>query len=266
MLTDFNSGAFTARIDRLKSINILHNSVRVGAALYPNVAMQDVLAALAPKLTRKQVEAPQRQGLGQPVGQPNDKISVEYLYPRWQQMLKPGDILVAETGTSSMGLGFAHMPKDATFHNQTLWGSIGWATPAAFGAALAAPQRRTILITGEGSHQLTAQEVSQFHRFGLKPIIFLLNNDGYLIERVLCKNGETYYNDLAPWRYHQLPAALGCEGWFTARVTTCGELDEAIRQAEVGGTGAYIEVVTDRYAASPLAQKLHESVATLYNA
>jgi len=266
MLTDFNSGAFTARIDRLKSINILHNSVRVGAALYPHVAMQDVLAALAPKLTRKQVEAPQRQGLGQPVGQPNDKISVEYLYPRWQQMLKPGDILVAETGTSSMGMGFAHMPKDATFHNQTLWGSIGWATPAAFGAALAAPQRRTILITGEGSHQLTAQEVSQFHRFGLKPIIFLLNNDGYLIERVLCKNGETYYNDLAQWRYHKLPDALGCEGWFTARVTTCGELDEAIRQAEGGGTGAYIEVVTDRYAASPLAQKLHESIATLYNA
>jgi len=118
---------------------------------------------------------------------------VEYLYPRWQQMLKPGDILVAETGTSSMGVAFAQMPKGATFDNQTLWGAIGWATPAAFGAALAAPQRRTILITGEGSHQLTAQEVSQFHRFGLKPIIFLLNNDGYLIERVLCKNGETYY-------------------------------------------------------------------------
>ena len=58
MLTDFNSGAFTARIDRLKSINILHNSVRVGAALYPNIEMKDVLAALARKLTRKQVQGP----------------------------------------------------------------------------------------------------------------------------------------------------------------------------------------------------------------
>src|SRR5262249_12745459 len=228
MLTDFNSGAFTARIDRLKSINILHNSVRVGAALYPNVEMKDVLSALAPKLTRKQVQAPKRHGLGQPEGQSKDKITVEYLYPRWEQMLKPGDILVAETGTSSMGLGFAQMPKNATFHNQTLWGSIGWATPAAFGAALAAPDRRTILVSGEGSHQLTAQEVSQFHRFGLKPIIFLLNNDGYLIERVLCKDRDTYYNDLAQWHYHKLPEALGCDGWFTARVTTCGEFDEAI--------------------------------------
>jgi indolepyruvate decarboxylase len=264
MLTDFNSGAFTARIDRLKSINILHNSVRVGAALYPNVEMKDVLAALARKLTRKQAQVPQRHGLGQPVGQPNDKISVQYLYPRWEQMLKPGDILVAETGTTSMGLGFAQMPKDATFHNQTLWGSIGWATPAAFGAALASPDRRTILVTGEGSHQLTAQEVSQFHRFGLKPIIYVLNNDGYLIERVLCKDGDTYYNDLAQWRYHRLPEALGCEGWFTARVTTCGELDGAIKRAETCGTGAYIEVVADKYAASPLAQRLHEPIETLY--
>jgi indolepyruvate decarboxylase len=47
-------------------------------------------------------------------------------------------------------------------------------------------------------------------------------------------------------------------------VTTCGELDEAIKTAEARGTGAYIEVVTDKYAAAPLAQKFHESVETLY--
>ena len=179
-------------------------------------------------------------------------------------MLREGDILIAETGTSSMGMGFADMPKGSTFHNQTLWGSIGWATPASFGAALAAPDRRVILITGEGSHQLTVQEISQFHRFRLKPIIFVLNNDGYLIERLLCKNPEMYYNDLAKWQYHKLPEGFGCEGWLSLRVATCGELDEAIRRAESCGTAAYIEVVTDRYAAPALSQKLHESVATLY--
>jgi indolepyruvate decarboxylase len=113
---------------------------------------------------------------------------------------------------------------------------------------------------------LTAQEVSQFHRFGLKPIIFVLNNDGYLIERLLAKDPESYYNDLAQWHYHKLPEALGCDGWFTARVTTCGELDEAIKTAEARGTGVYIEVVTDKYAASPLAKKYHESIETLYAA
>jgi len=264
MLTDINSGAFTAQIDRSKSINIMHNSVRVGFAIYNDVEMKDVLVALAKKLPRKNVQAPKVNGLGEPVGEPGDKITVEYLYPRWQQMLKPDDILIAETGTSSIGLGCAEMPKGSTFQQQALWGAIGWATPAAFGAALSAPNRRTILITGEGAHQLTAQEVSQFHRFGLKPIIFVLNNNGYLIERMLCKDPDIYYNDIVQWHYQKLPEALGCDGWFTIRVTTCGELDEAIKKAEACGTGAYIEVVTDKYAAPPLAQKLHESVATLY--
>jgi indolepyruvate decarboxylase len=163
-----------------------------------------------------------------------------------------------------MGLGFALMPKGATFHNQTLWGSIGWATPAAVGAAVAAPDRRVVLVTGEGSHQLTAQEVGLFGRLGLKPVIFVLNNNGYLIERLLCKDPEIAYNDVARWRYAELPHALGCDGWFTARVTTCEEFDQALQQAGKTDSGAYIEVVTDTYAVSPLAQKLHESVKSLY--
>jgi indolepyruvate decarboxylase len=264
MLTDFNSGAFTAKIERARSINIMHDRVRVGSAVYPNVRMKDVLTALSRKLPQKQVKGPAAQRRETPKAKPDDKITWDYLLPRWQQMLKPDDILMAETGNASMGLGFATMPKGSTFQNQTLWGSIGWATPAAFGAALAAPSRRTILVTGEGSHQLTAQEIGQFHRFGLKPLVFVINNNGYLIERVLCKDGDTYYNDLAQWHYHKLPEALGCDGWFTARTTTCGEFDEAIGRAEKGGTGAYIEVVTDKYAASALAQKLHDSIATLY--
>jgi indolepyruvate decarboxylase len=163
-----------------------------------------------------------------------------------------------------MGLGFAEMPAGASFHNQTLWGSIGWATPAAFGVAVAAPNRRVVLVTGDGSHQLTAQEVSQFGRLGLRPVIFVLNNSGYLIERLLCKDPAIAYNDIASWRYTELPHALGCDGWFTARVTTCGELDQALAAAGNAGTGAYVEVVTDAYAASPLALKLHESFRRLY--
>jgi TPP-dependent 2-oxoacid decarboxylase len=87
------------------------------------------------------------------------------------------------------------------------------------------------LVTGEGSHQLTAQEISQFGRRGLKPIVFVLNNSGYMIERLLCKNPDSAYNDLALWHYSELPRALGCDGWFTARVTTCGEFDQAFRFA-----------------------------------
>ncbi|KAF8938788.1 hypothetical protein BGZ58_000165 [Dissophora ornata] len=266
ILTDFNSGGFTAEIDRSKSVNIMNNKVRVGLAFYNNVSMKDVLVELAKHIPRyKNVQGPKASDLGNPKGDPDSKIKSCYMYPRWQQMLKPNDIVIAETGTASMGLAFARMPKGSAFHNQTLWGSIGWATPAAFGASMAAPNRRTILITGEGSHQLTAQEVGQFYRFGLKPIIFVLNNDGYLLERLLCSQPEAEYNNLAKWNYSKLPEALGCHGWFSTRVTTCAELDEAIKAAESCGTGAYIEVVTDRYEASPLSKRLHDSTKTLYS-
>jgi indolepyruvate decarboxylase len=265
MMTDINTGAFTARLEPEKTIDIRHHRTHVGSKVYPNVEMKDVLAELTRRVTKRSAKSPiQPVSLGTVGGSGSDLITVEALYPRWANFLKPNDILFAETGTSSMGLAFALMPEGATFHNQTLWGAIGWATPAAFGAAVAAPNHRLVLVTGEGSHQLTVQEISQFGRRGLKPIVFVLNNSGYLIERLLCKNPAIAYNDVASWRYSEIPHALGCDGWFTARVTTCGEFDQALKAAGRGDTAAYIEVVTDPYAASPLSMKLHESVKTLY--
>ncbi len=265
MLSDFNSGAFTARLDPTKIINILHHRTRVAGKTYPSVEIGDILPALAQRLSKRHPwKKPQVSSVGELTGQGTDPITAAALYPRWAAFLRPNDILVAETGTASMGLGFAQMPAGASFHNQTLWGSIGWATPAAFGVAVAAPTRRVMLLTGDGSHQLTAQEICQFGRLGLRPVIFVLNNSGYLIERLLCKDPAIAYNDIAPWRYTELPRALGCDGWFTARATTCGELDQALEMAEHAGAAAYIEVVTDAYAASPLALKLHESLRSLY--
>ncbi|MFY9794286.1 MAG: thiamine pyrophosphate-binding protein [Candidatus Nitrosopolaris sp.] len=261
MMTDFSTGGFTAHLDPEKTINIRHHLTQVGSKVYPNVEMKDVLTELTRRVKKRSEESPIKPvSLGAKVGSGSDPITVEALYPRWANFLKPNDILVAETGTSALGLAFALLPKGVTFHNQTLWGSIGWAIPAAFGAAVAAPDRRLVLVTGEGSHQLTAQEISQFGRRGLKPIVFVLNNSGYLIERLICRNPAIAYNDLAPWRYSEIPHALGCDGWFTARVTTCGEFDQALKAAEQDGTAAYIEVVTDKYAAPPVAKKMHESL------
>ena len=266
LLTDLNSGAFTAKLDLERTISIVHHRVRVGSKVYSNVEMGDIFAILAQRLAKRSDWGANicPSSLGAPKGTGEDSITADALYPRWADFLKPGDILVAETGTASMGLGFARMPAGASFHNQTLWGSIGWATPAAFGAALAAPHRRVVLVTGDGAHQFTAQEISQFGRRGLRPIIFVLNNSGYLIERLLCKDPAIAYNDISQWHYAELPNALGCSNWFTARVDTCGKLDEALDQATHAKSGAYIEVVTDAYAASPLALKLHENMQTLY--
>ena len=262
--SDLNTGAFTANIDQAKMISVRHHFLRVGRAIFPNIEMRDALVSLAGKVGKKKVPAPRVHGLGEPQGAPGDKITPDYLYPRWERFFRPGDLIIAETGTVSMGLAFALMPKGSAFLNQTLWSSIGWGTPAALGAALASPKQRTILITGEGAHQMTVQEIGQFCRYDVKPIIFCLNNQGYLIERLLCQKPLASYNDLASWNYQQLPGVMGCSDWFCARVATNAELDAAMEKAAVCGTGAYIEVMTDMMAASPMAQKLHESIQTLY--
>ena len=199
MQTDFNTGAFTASLDAARTIDVGLHRTAVGSTVFNNVEMADLLRELAGRDVKPQARDGIRPGsLGAATGSGADPISAEGLYARWAEFVRPDDIVIAETGTSSMGLAFAQLPRGARFYNQTLWGAIGWATPAALGAAVAAPDRRVLLITGEGSHQLTAQEICQFHRLGLRPIIFVLNNSGYLIERLLCADPDIAYNDVAP--------------------------------------------------------------------
>ena len=160
--------------------------------------------------------------------------------------MRPGDRIVIENGTSMSGLGPVTLPDGAEIYCQALWGSIGWATGATLGVAMADRSRRTVLFTGDGSHQLTALDVGTMGRNKLKPVIFVLNNQGYAIERALEYNPDWEYNDLAQWNYHTLPAALGCDDWFTAKVTTLGELDRALETASKGDRACYIEVVGGR--------------------
>ena len=266
MMTDGNTAGHTVRLDPAKTITIGHHRTTVGPVVYRNVEIADILAQLSGRITNsRQRPAIAPETLGPIVNGGDDPITAEALYPRWANFFRPDDVIMTDTGTSSLGLAFAQLPHGAQFHNQTLWASIGWATPAAFGAAVGAPDRRLILITGEGSHQMTAQEISQFGRRGLRPIVFVLNNSGYLSERLLCKDMALTYNDIAAWNYAELPHALGCRGWITARVSTCGEFDDALKTAGQTGGAAYIEVITDAYAAPPMYKKLHENVKSFYN-
>ena len=90
-------------------------------------------------------------------------------------LFQPGDLVIGETGTSSFGLAGSKLPKDAFMFNQTVYGSIGYATGAAVGAFQAmkenAKYKRGILVTGEGSLHLTVQAFADLLRFELKPIV-----------------------------------------------------------------------------------------------
>ncbi|MGA8694504.1 MAG: thiamine pyrophosphate-binding protein [Xanthobacteraceae bacterium] len=263
-LNDITTAAYSGQLDLSRFITVGLDDVRIEDQVIANVRLADVLTELA-KL--KPPSAPYKgkpQGLAPVNGSPSDKITMTALYPRYAAFLRAGDTIVLETGSSSLGVTPTIFPDGVRVEAQVLWGSIGWATPAAFGVALADPSRRTILITGEGSHQLTANDIGAMGRFGANVIVFVLNNSGYLIERALEENPDWTYNDLAPWNYAELPKALGCADWFTARVTTLGELDRAMKAARANKSGAYIEIIGGRMDMPPALAFAHGQLKAMY--
>ncbi len=259
--SDINMGMFTAKLDKSRIINIMPSSVHIGYTDHINVKMLDVLEELSKRLNKRtDIKGPVARRLSTPRVNHEDLITADYLYTKYAEFFKPDDIIIADSSSSFYGLLPLVLPIGAKFESEMLWGAIGWATPASFGAALAAPDQRVILITGEGSHQMTAQEISQFYRYGLKPIIFVLNNQGYLIEKMLSKKLDYCYNDLAEWQYHKLPEVLGCNNWIMRKVTTCGELDKTMEELGSTKTGAYIEIVTPKLSAPPLMEEIHKNL------
>jgi pyruvate decarboxylase len=125
--------------------------------------------------------------------------------------LRSGDLVIAETGTSAYGIpGASIMTKpDMSMYTQTVFGSIGFAAGAAVGSFVAMRELkykgRPILITGEGSLQLTVQAFSDLLRHDLGSTIFLLNNDGYTVERLI-HGPHAAYNKVPIWDYSQLAA------------------------------------------------------------
>ena len=173
-------------------------------------------------------------------------ITHGWLWPRMGQWLQEDDIVITDTGTASFGVWETRFPKGVTSINQVLWGSIGYSVGSCQGAALAAKEsgnRRTILFVGDGSFQLTGQEVSTMIRHDLKPIIFCICNDGYTIERYI-HGMDAEYNDIQPWNYKDLVPAFGAKPghYKTFQVKTKKELD-ALFEDKTFSSAPYLQFV-----------------------
>ncbi|KAI2622677.1 pyruvate decarboxylase [Hypomontagnella submonticulosa] len=220
--SDFNTAGFSYRLSQLTSVDLHSDHCTVRYSEYPGVRMKGVLRKVVERLDMSQikVQAPPRfPEMGTtPIGDTPASEAVikqNWFWARIDQFLRENDIVVTETGTANFGIWATRFPANVMSLNQTLWGSIGWAVGACQGAALATQDmagpekaRRTILFEGDGSLQLTAQEISTMIRHRLDVIIFVICNDGYTIERFIHGMDEAY-NDIAAWRYKDLPAVFG---------------------------------------------------------
>jgi indolepyruvate decarboxylase len=181
----------------------------------------------------------------------NEPLTQDQYWKAIRNFLRPGDVLVVEDGTPSNGLSPLALPEDCTFISQAfVYCSIGYATGALLGAILASPGRRHFLFTGDGSLQMTAQEISTVMRHNLKPFIFVVNNGGYTVEKAVLGK-DAIYNDVANWRYAELPNILSTDDKAeTYLVSTGNELQKVLDSPHSGMV--FVECVTGKYDA-PLA-------------
>ena len=179
-------------------------------------------------------------------GEPTEKeLTVRFLFDRVRDLITPGSTLLVETGDSWSNGMDVRLPGGARFEIQMQYGSIGRSVGATLGYAASDPSKRLVACIGDGSFQLTAQEISTMIRYELKPIIFPINNGGYTIE-VEIHDGP--YNVINNWHYAKLIDLFNGsdgKGWST-RAATGRELDKAIETALDHDGLSFIEVVIDR--------------------
>ena len=260
ILSDLNTFGFDLKFNPSDFIQIYGAYTVIENHRYDNVLMADILEKLSQNCPQKEFNLPERvYSFGKSKNPESKKLQSSYIYLRMQEFLRENDVIFSETGIVKFGMAPVRLPQGANLYNQVLWGSIGWATPAAFGAGIALrnnPEKRVVLITGEGSHQLTAQEISSIMRYNLKPVIIVLNNHGYTIERVLSKDPMDAFNDIAIWNYSKLPHVFKGDVW-TAQASTEFEFDEVLKQAEDKQKTkmCYIEIFADKMDLPELAQR-----------
>jgi indolepyruvate decarboxylase len=163
---------------------------------------------------------------------PDDALSQATLWPAVAGALTAQDTVIADIGTSQLGITSQRLPDGVRFVAQSIWCSIGYALGATLGVALARPERRAVLLTGDGAAQMTIQELGTIARQQLHPIIVLVDNDGYTIEREI-RGRYAPYNDITGWNWRRVAHGLTDrhDPALVLEARTNGELDEALQTA-----------------------------------
>lgn len=260
--TDTITAGFSQKLTTQQTIDIQPDATRIGDRWFSGLPMAQAVEVLH-QLCKRQVSHWPSAGQKPPAlpASENGRLDQHALWQAVQDFIEPGDIILADQGTAAFGAATLTLRAGMTFIAQPLWGSIGYTLPAAFGAQTACPNRRVILLIGDGSAQLTIQELGSMQRDRQKPIILLLNNDGYTVERAI-HGAEQRYNDIASWNWTQLAQAMSqdCQAqcW---QVTQPEQLKEVMAKAANAQNLTLIEVVLPKLDIPELLEAVTRSLA-----
>ncbi len=247
LYADLNTGGFSVMPDESFKIDIQSDYCVVESARYNNVWMKDIIEKLTERLPQKSKPVNAEFGYQLSAVEEEQPLTTSHIFESLQEFLKEDDMIFVETGIITFPSGLIKLPKNVLFNTQSLWGSIGWATPAMFGGAMADRSRRPILFTGEGSHQLTMQEVANMMHYDIKPVVFILNNDGYTVERALSDDPMDKFNDITSWNYSKLPELFNGD-YCSFQVRSNQELKDVMLKIEQEQKNrmCYVELFTDK--------------------
>jgi TPP-dependent 2-oxoacid decarboxylase len=205
-ISDLNTGLFTTDIDRVDTI-ISHQKVTyVGVRGYDGVGVSHLVRGLVDRLGApvpdRQPVPRERPAFTPAAGTP---LGATALFDALRSRLGPGHTIIAEAGDSLFGSADLR-PEESGFLATAYYASLGYAVPAALGAGLARPDRRPVVIVGDGAFQMTGLELGGMARVGVNPVVVVINNDGYATERPMM---EGAFNDIPRMRYEMFPEALG---------------------------------------------------------
>ncbi|XP_073284128.1 pyruvate decarboxylase 1-like [Primulina huaijiensis] len=253
IFNDYSSVGYSLLLKREKAIIVQPDRVIVAhGPSFGCVLMKDFLRELANKIKKNTTAFENYKRIYVPDGlpiknEPNGPLRVNVLFQHIQKMLSGETAVIAETGDSWFNCQKLKLPDGCGYEFQMQYGSIGWSVGATLGYAQSVPKKRVIACIGDGSFQVTAQDVSTMIRCGQKTIIFLINNGGYTIE-VEIHDGP--YNVIKNWNYTGLVDAI-CNGdgqCWTTKVYCEEELTEAIETAtlEKKDCLCFIEVIVHK--------------------
>jgi indolepyruvate decarboxylase len=171
-----------------------------------------------------------------PAKVPDDPICYQGFYdvlPRW---VDENILITCDASLNYFGCILLKVPAQGGCIVQASYSAIGYAGPAATGMSLAKePDQRVVVLTGDGGFQMTAQCLSTQRRFGLNPIIFVIDNGVYGVEQWLANSNvfgdkKNFYEScvLHRWDYSKLADVFDCKGW---KVSTYSELEAAVTAA-----------------------------------
>lgn len=254
-LTDINLGIYTARLDPMRSIAANSEKLSVRYHTYEDVRLEDFVSGLLKVRLRRRrlgsIPRPPAVGTFRARKGPAP-ITIKRLFQRLNDFIDVNKMVVADVGEALFAATDLYIRHPTEFLGPAYYASMGFAVPAGIGAQLAAPKKRPLILVGDGAFQMTGMELATAARYGLNPIVIVLNNFGYGTERQI-RDGP--YNDLSLWQYSRVPEVLGGGRGFLVKTEV--ELDAALIEANRWTRGySLIEVQLDPTDRSPAMQRL----------